>query len=402
VNYTHIALVGAFDRHNYGDLLFPLVIETFLKQHQSNKPIEFFSITNSNMEIYGGKNTKSIDQLFTKKRKTRDLIVIAGGEVLPAKWSLMLSYLLPPIQAKILNRLASVIGEKFASQIISSFFRAGSSLPFVYSPNDFSRKVCISYNAVGGSHIKDETEFIKGTLIQKLKEATYISVRDNETKHFLEKSGVKNIKLSPDCAILLSKMYPLHSLRKSVSKETLEITNRFPNGYICFQSALPHTKGHERQILDAIQGIIGKTNVGVIVIAIGRATGHEDHKVFELFPRELMADSNAKLACARSSSITDLIWLIANSRIYAGTSLHGAITAASYGVPIVGLCPKKVNKLPAFLSTWASEHSYKLCEYSELQYSCESTLESKVSIVDRKIAVAQELAHQNLERLFSI
>ena len=46
------------------------------------------------------------------------------------------------------------------------------------------------------------------------------------------------------------------------------------------------------------------------------------------------------------------MYLIANSKAYIGTSLHGAITSMSYAVPHVGLI---VEKLDAYLHTWGVE-----------------------------------------------
>jgi len=46
--------------------------------------------------------------------------------------------------------------------------------------------------------------------------------------------------------------------------------------------------------------------------------------------------------------------LIANASLYIGTSLHGVITAMSYGLPYVGLNKKQV-KVQQYLKTWGVE-----------------------------------------------
>jgi hypothetical protein len=64
-----------------------------------------------------------------------------------------------------------------------------------------------------------------------------------------------------------------------------------------------------------------------------------------------------------ADNIWDIMYLIANSKCYIGTSLHGAITASSYCVAHVGL---KVEKLGAYLATWGVVGNQRSVEFTEI------------------------------------
>ena len=65
-------IVGAFDRHNYGDILFPLIHSEFIRRHSESAEINYYSLSESNLESIGGVRTKSIMMLhWVSGRKWR-------------------------------------------------------------------------------------------------------------------------------------------------------------------------------------------------------------------------------------------------------------------------------------------------------------------------------------------
>lgn len=397
---TAISVVGAFDRHNYGDLLFPLIVERAVAELGIDAELDYYATSVSNMSVYGGKDTKNIRQLFSKESSDDEKVVLAGGEVLPAKWSLILSYLTGQLVAKVINRLSNLVGDRFSSLVISRLLGSRSVLPFVYSPTDFERKVKVLYNAVGGSHVKDESQYIRDNLVTKLRGAAHISVRDEETFNFLKSNGIDNARLSPDCAILLSQLYPVDHLDLLITPQARALKSQLPGGYICVQSAAAYTTGNESLFRRSVDNIKQKTGLGVVIFAIGRATGHSDQQTFSIFRNSTLSGASLPTVISECESVHDLMWLIANSQAYIGTSLHGAITSASYGVPVLGLCPSRVNKLKAFLRTWVDEKDFQLAEFSEIDAAFEQLWASRGSSHSERIAHAQAVAMQNFRTMF--
>lgn len=396
---TTISVVGAFDRHNYGDLLFPLIVERAVAELGIDAELSYYATSVSTMSVYGGKDTKNIRQLFTRAASPGERVVLAGGEVLPAKWSLIFSYLTGRVTAKVVNRLSNLVGDRVSSLFISRLLGSRSVLPFVYSPTDFDRKVRVLYNAVGGSHIKDESRYIRDNLVAKLRDAAYISVRDEETFNFLKASGIDKVMLSPDCAILLSQLYPLSHLDALITPQARALKSQLPSGYICVQSAAAYTTGNESVFRLSIENIKKKTGLGVVIFAIGRATGHSDQLTFSIFTSNTTSDAIPPTIVSECESVYDLMWLIANSHAYIGTSLHGAITSASYGVPVLGLCPSRVNKLQAFLRTWVDEKDFQLAEFNEIDAAFGQLWDSRGLSKPDKIAHAQAAAMQNFRAM---
>lgn len=401
-NYEKVAVVGAFDRHNYGDLLFPVILEEMLRINGFDGDVEYYSTSVSDMSRYGAKDTVGLGQLFRKSKTSCELIVIAGGEVLPATWPLIISYLVSPLAAKFINRGSKFLGSSVSAYVISRLLGVKSLLPFVFAPEDFSRKVKIAYNAVGGSHVKDENNFVRDTLVSKLKNADYISVRDQETKDFLAKGGVENVELSPDCAILLSHIFPYESLGSRAGPCAHNVVNKFSRGYVCFQSAASYVKGNEAVIKFQVLDLIKRTGFGVVFFAIGRATGHSDHEIFDFIKNDYDLNKSPDVVVCDCDSIFDLMWVISNSKVYAGTSLHGAITAASYGVPIIGLCSNKVNKLQAFLKTWVGHDEYKLTDYDGLSSAAAAFVSHDHKKNSERVEYAQNLAIFNFKKIFDL
>lgn len=395
-------MVGAFDRHNYGDLLFPLIVEAVVRNKYPSISIEYFSTSKSEMEAYGAKNTTPLGSLFSKFEKSRDFVLIAGGEVLPATWPVILSYLVKPAHAILIRIACKLAGDRFSSYFLSKIMKVNSRLPFVYNKSDFSRDVKVAYNAVGGSHIKEKGDFVRNLLIEKISKSDYISVRDLDTKHYLESKGVNNVNLSPDCAILLSRLFPRTKLKELAGKDIQQFTEKFQTGYLCFQSAFAYIDGHEEIIRKQLSEVNKITGMSVVVFAIGRATGHSDQNTFKAIFSDNSPESLNGIFISNCETVFDIMWLIANSKVYAGTSLHGAITAASYGVSIVALCPNRVTKLSAFLNTWIDNNLFELADYSGLSVAVANLICSSKNVDKNKTELSQDLAIKNFNEMLKL
>ena len=100
--------------------------------------------------------------------------------------------------------------------------------------------------------------------------------------------------------------------------------------------------------------------------------------------------------------IVDSIALIAHACVFAGTSLHGNITAMSYGVPHFALHPK-VEKLKLFLQKWDVENSQICNNYSEIVENFKIAIKSDSNTLDknakRLISIVDGFANQINERI---
>ena len=90
----NLMVIGPYDRYNYGDLLFPYMIEKELSEYYET--INFYGLIESDLSYVGGKKTRSIRQMRHDLKKIPNChLIIAGGESLFAEWNLLYSFLSP-------------------------------------------------------------------------------------------------------------------------------------------------------------------------------------------------------------------------------------------------------------------------------------------------------------------
>ncbi|MBK6903845.1 MAG: hypothetical protein IPH04_13855 [Saprospirales bacterium] len=84
VKMKKVGIFGAFDRINYGDFLFPLILKKILLENPDDK-IETtdYGLVKKNLIGYGETHCKSVNQLYNDENNA---IIGAGGDVLSADW----------------------------------------------------------------------------------------------------------------------------------------------------------------------------------------------------------------------------------------------------------------------------------------------------------------------------
>src|SRR5680860_327262 len=128
-----ILIIGAFDRYNYGDLLFPLIIEKQLDTYNKNLQYEFFGIIKSDLSKEGGKPTRDLNAFYEacNHPDQRASIIVAGGEALGVTWNSLLAALNKPFQRihKHHLRLSKYLDLNFIARKI---LKGKTTLPFVF------------------------------------------------------------------------------------------------------------------------------------------------------------------------------------------------------------------------------------------------------------------------------
>ena len=368
-----IAIYGALDRFNYGDLLFGVVLEKVFEQYKDYN-ITYYALRKSDLSRFEGRPTQGIKSLFRKGNlEDGSIVIISGGEVLGASWFLLHRYLLSNYLGFFLKVFDKIFSDKILNNLSRLWFKSKLTLPFVVSPEDFPSNLYIAYNSVGGTSLKKVSEAHLKTALKKLQKSTFISVRDQESLNILQNNNYSlNVRLSPDSAALMPDLFSKKRLLKLISKETEDIINGFKNGYLCFQSADYLAKDNIKIIVEQLEKISLECNLGILLLPIGRASGHEDQVVLAKIHKKLSVAS----VLPSKNSIYDIMALIAYAKVFAGTSLHGNITAMSFCVPNIGLT-NKVTKLTAYLKTWALPQLNRCEPYEKLTLAVQKALEVK-------------------------
>jgi hypothetical protein len=395
----NIAIIGAFDRYNYGDLLFPIIIELYLKnfykEYLPEYEINYYGLKESDLSIYGGKITKSIKELFVKNNMPNDsILIVSGGNVLPARLSDMHLDLQENRLILFINKVfRKLIGINIYEKLLKKNLNIDNGFPWIYSKKDFSENVSIVYNTVGGASLNKlkakEQDFIK----QKLKSSDYLSVRDKSTKNNLIELSPK---LYPDSATIMSEIFSMNILKDKISERVKYIANEFPNGYICIQSNLFSIRNKEHILAEQLELIVEKFKVGVVLLPIGIASNHDD----DIALKRLKMKLKISAVLPEKINVYDIMYLISNSKFFGGTSLHGNITAMSYAIPHIGL-NKDITKLDEYLKTWDLKEQGYCIAFNELFNKFEEVINIPKERLINKRDQLIELSQENFENMFN-
>lgn len=354
-NKRVIHFLAASDRNNYGDFLFPLIFKNVLKKRGSDYTVNYYGLVKSDFSFYGAIPTKSYKTLFRNLKEEGGILVVGGGDVFFANWETLFSYISPFFVLLYKIRLFRKLNAKL--KILNFVFpKEQIMLPFTPGVIEFNsnKQINIVYNAVGGTFSNiNKTESIE--VVKRLNSSSFISVRDFRTKESLNKYHVKSV-ITPDSAVIMSDFYSKEYLNlKTTLDKSLLTTNYY---FLQFGQ----NKGPENfeKAASELEKMAKKKNIFIILCPIGLALKHRD----DLGLKKL-AKLSAYFKFIMPRNIFDIMWLIANSKAYMGTSLHGALTAQSYEVPFISL-NKKIKKADSYFKTWCPKISNGCIEFSEL------------------------------------
>jgi len=339
-----LIIYGPFDRFNYGDLLFPYMLEfAFNKLYPKEFSFKNFSLVAVDLRDKGGVKSANYED-FTKEVNSYEeaIIIVAGGQSLTAKWDNLYSYISDsynrvrqiPIIGKLLKKTP------YARKKLNGL----SEYPFVIDKTNFSSSVKVLYNAVGGG---SENPKVNKRLIQ----SDYVAVREQHSFDKLSKFKVE-AKMVPDCAIIMSDLYPKEKFKTSSAiRNNLHPFLSDKKKYIFVQVSKYKHQNSIDAIVKQLDSLASSHKFELVLCPIGTAGGHEDHiPLQEIFSK--LHTTNKHFV--EEPHVLEIMALIANASLYIGTSLHGVITAMSYGLPYVGLNKKQV-KVQQYLKTWGVE-----------------------------------------------
>lgn len=376
------------DRFNYGDLLFPYVLTHYLKD--SVDSIVYCSTSKSNLSILGGYPTEDFHVLYHLDENYDNYLIVAGGECLLVRWTIIISFISSKYRNFLVNahrlRLYKIFGEDLINRMMDFLvllgYKTKTKFPFTVGKNELPGFVDILYNAVGGSWFKGREDLINDEeTLELLKSVTYISVRDQVTSDALNNYSIENT-LTPDSVILLSKIFSPRDIYAKTSRAIygFDVNSK----YIFFEVNEMVYQSYKEAIIKQLHKIIND-GYTIVLCPIGTALGHRDDLALnELY--KIIGSRNSFVVS--NPSIWDIMWLIVNSNIYIGISLHGAITAMSYGVPFLSYI---VEKPKAYISCWYKDglNSHFCDDVSQIYEKLNLALSIKYEVIEQ-LKLAEE------------
>lgn len=311
-----IAHVGAFDIENYGDLLFSDVLKKQLEKRIEVDKIIYFApneckMPNTDRKVY---SLQDLEKMHLKYKF--DAIVLGGGDFVHLQKVIMK---FPHLEKD------WTIYDVLYMWVIPSLVSDKYNIPLLWNcpgvPLEFSENDSIIVDVL--CNVVD-----------------YISVRDSEAKKVLEKAVEANrINVVPDSVLSIRDVITRNDLNPEFESLKLDID---PQNYVFFQgnSAI---KDNELEVCaNTLKKIKEETGYKIILQSIGYSLGDYEvlEKIYNYYPRDF-------ILCKHHNQY-EILSLISNASLYIGTSLHGGITANSYGVNNILYNVNRYNKIEGF------------------------------------------------------
>lgn len=157
--------------------------------------------------------------------------------------------------------------------------------------------------------------------------------------------------------------FPEHMQASLVPDPVSAINRVFPDPEIKVKRVVVQMSMHKLTLgLDRLQHLLEEfidLGYDVVGLAIGRCPGHHDKSSLEE-----LAQRVPRMHTSFSSSVREAVQLLAESEVYMGTSLHGAILSHAYGNAVLAM-DEMVPKLEDYLNTWMGDHAFHVTRQSK-------------------------------------
>ena len=357
-----IGQLGTFDVENYGDLLYPIVFRNLLRTKDPNLHVQQYS-------LLPGVETEPIRSLFENGHVAPRTLVIGGGDILRTDWDLVARHYGRSSRLT-QERLRHAIGTNaalgytlskstnfFAKRFRKRWMDYPAAGPFLIHPQALPKQTTVAYVSCGVPHefSPDQVDAVRETL----EHASLIALRDEQSAEKLVAAGIdRELRVAPDLIVMLSDQFD----RSELSAHARKILSRFgvreDLPILCFQSQ-PYPGFLADDILHELGHYKERRSIEVVALPLGYC--HGDHE----FLQSLAKQSNGIVKYADVDSIFDMLAIIAASDVFVGTSLHGNITAFSFGIPHV-FGPLPVAKAEGFLKVTNLPVELKLRSWKQL------------------------------------
>ncbi len=385
---TNIKQLGTFDVENYGDLLYPVVFRRALQGRDSRLSLDAYSPLARAAPHAAGFETRAARTLFRPARgsKADDLsgqgdvndgvarLVVGGGDILRTDRETLAAHYVRDGGGGGLRREVGLTGAAryFALRTLAAWraerFRArefarrrlsyASPAPFIIDPERLpggGGAVC--YLSCGVPH--DFAPGEREEVARVFEAARFVYLRDEQSAEKLRRCGVRReLHVAPDLVVLLGGQLEreAEAAKGRALLENFGVDTSVP--VLCFQS-MPYPGFDAAEIARQLTRFRRDSWGEVVLLPLGRCHGDAE------FLRHVSEASGGDFKFADVERLSDAVSIIAACDLFVGTSLHGNVTAFSFGVPHLH-GPLPADKAEGFLRTAGLPAWLKLDAWGEL------------------------------------
>lgn len=394
-------MIGNFatcDVDNYGDLLYPVIVRKMLQLRGVEDEICQYSFLEGPAPCDSGYTNISIQKLLESKTRVLTSLVIGGGDILRTDTATLASHYKTIYRKRIGHSWLQWIGEKclitptvvemFLKQCLNynavgPFLLDRRSFPGIGSVNYCSCGIPFDFSAKEKDKVKDVMD-----------SASFIWLRDHPSRDKLLATGVtKEIHTAPDLILTISDFFdPARERSKG-----LDILRSFGvdtvKKIVSFQCT--HQAGEPLgEIVAQLSRYRERVGAEIVLLPLGYC--HKDDR----FLKRLCHESGGVFRYIGVRSIFDMLSVLAASDLFIGTSMHGNITALSYGIPHL-FGPIRVDKAEGFLDMVDLSPDFKLTSWKEINDKADMVASLNPDYFSVRAAHAKKQVHAAFDLLYA-
>jgi polysaccharide pyruvyl transferase WcaK-like protein len=348
-----IAHFGTFDVENYGDLLFPLVLERRLSDLCEG--VVHISPAGATPAWEDCVPTIGFDE-FLREGPEVDGVVIGGGQIMRAS----------PTPLGIYDRGGVSPFVAYPSLWLgAAYVAARDALP-------------LCWNAPGVPALFDPVaaRFMRWTGSV----TDHASVRDEESRRFLEEAGVEgHISVVPDTAVEVARLWGEDEISAAYKEAFAHRGKGLPERTIAFHVNARLAGEDLSAVAGLIDRICEKFEATPVLLAIGPS--HGDTETQRAIAGEMASDP---LVVDRPRSLREVASCIARSELYVGSSLHGMITACSFGRRCILISAREDHKYAGFLDHFGLA-SWEVRSWAKAEQKIDDLLDAPADAWERAL-----------------
>ncbi|PJE45297.1 MAG: hypothetical protein CUR32_00245 [Flavobacterium sp.] len=379
-----IHFLSASDRINYGDLLFPILFKSVLERHYPQTVFLNYAVVKSDFSGFGALPTASYLSFQKKVKLLGGNVVIGGGEVFFTEWRTLYSFISPTYSKLLKNSYFKRLNAKidFAKIVLS---HNKVAIPFCPSKEELeNNQLNLFFSSVGGVFFGTKEKPKNSKLINTLQKSSLLSVRDQRSYDSMKLFGLSP-KLVPDSAIIMSDIFAQDFLYSGTNLKTLK-----DKKYMFLQLGRYKSPNDLKTFVKQLKSVGAQLELEIVLCPIGLAPGHEDDVILNKIHK-----LEASFTLIKPQSIYDIMFAISNASLYVGTSLHGLITAQSFGRPYVGL-NKNLPKLDSYIKTW-TDKEMGCIDFESIDAIIPIYKKWDFEVIGRQLVRQKQMVYDNLD-----
>lgn len=351
---TESILIGRGDQRRLGEALMPQVLGQLLELPRAR----CFGLVSEDQTHRGGTRVWSYAEGLAELQASRVNLLHYGGEILGL--GLIEGYR-EAAHGEEADRFSSlaVFGER-DDLLRYARRRTGQNtdLAYVLADRGEFEGASLAFHAVGLSDPGKLADSAQTHLLEILRRAEFVGVRDARGADYLEREGIA-VERMP-CGLTALPRVIQSRLGKGSESEALEaVQNRFPNGWIAVETSALREADLERLSL-ALRETADRESLGLVFFEANPRDGASSKRLrrwVDPFPEWQAAEF-------ASANYWDMADLLMHSRLYCGSCLASRVICMAAGVPRINL-PTDSREVESYCQLW--EHEAVPVEFGEDQ-----------------------------------